>query len=502
MANELELKLAITPDAMARLHQHPLLVRYTEVREPLQVIHNRYFDTPNRDLAQHHVAVRLRAIGDRWWQTVKLMQEHPSGLSIRDEWELSVTGPALVLDAFSSLPEELKALLTRWAPQLTPVCETLFERDLYRVRFKKDCTFELAMDRGDVRAIRGKEYCSQAISELELELTSGDIRDLLDFSARLAADTAVIPDPRSKLSRGLALADRVPDRAVRVLLPACAPDYKAGMALAACLSACQQVLLKNALRLIQKGRDADRVERVHQMRVALRRLRIIVHQAQRLMPRRAAALLKSLGDLGHLLGAVRDWDVLMTHTQSYVSTCLKMPLDAGLIRHWTRIRKQSLSQLKTELTSPHFGQLMIELEGFRVRLSQKKGGAWGKWARRDLKKIYGHFLGQLNALQGADQAACHQARLICKRLRYSLDMYRQLLDPEVFNRWHDEVSRLQEQLGRLQDASFAAAQCAPSTTPEHEAIQAALYRLEQSIQLELERSVAAVQRLPVPWSVC
>ena len=504
MANELELKLAISPEDMTRLRQHPLLVRYAEAQELPQVIHNRYFDTPDRALAQRQVAIRLRSIGDHWWQTLKIMQQHPSGLSIRDEWELPVAGPRLELAAFSSIPDELKAQLLQWGPQLKPVCETVFERTLYRVSFKKGCCFELAMDQGEIRATQGKTVRHQPISEIELELTAGDVRDLLGFAARLAKEHSLIPEPRSKLARGLALADRTPDRAVHVHLPESTPQDKSGVALAALVGACQHAVLVNSMRLLRAGRDADRVERVHQARVALRRLRTVLHQARHVMPRRATALAAPLRELGQLLGTVRDKDVLLETTlPRIIAQTPSMTLPPQYLKQLAADRKQALGELRAALASPNFGQLMVELEGFRVRLAQKKGGPWLRRARPHLKKVYGAFLETMTALHSSDMEARHQARICCKQLRYTLDMYGGLFDQTLMKAWRYRLAQLQEHLGTIHDAVVALEHLETRMPQQAVAVLAELKEASQSLMTEAQTQLTPhldeLAALPAPW---
>jgi inorganic triphosphatase YgiF len=48
---------------------------------------NQYFDTPERDLAQAKVALRLRKDGDEVIQTLKTRGQSVAGLSVRNEYD-------------------------------------------------------------------------------------------------------------------------------------------------------------------------------------------------------------------------------------------------------------------------------------------------------------------------------------------------------------------------------------------------------------------------------
>ncbi|WP_028310341.1 CYTH and CHAD domain-containing protein [Derxia gummosa] len=546
MANEIELKLAIAPADLARLRGHPLVERHAEGEWAAQTLANRYFDTPGRDLARSRAALRLRLAGEQWWQTLKTSPASVSGLSARGEWEVPVAGAALDFDAFTDLPDEVRALLDRLAPRLGPVFDTDFERESRTLRLKGGTRFELALDRGELRAGKGKTLRREPICEVELELIEGDPRRVLDFAERLAADIALIPETRSKAARGFALADRRPAVAAKVALPEADPAAHAGALLAAVVTRCQQALLLDTA-LIRAGAttpaagriaptgdgtkppaseggsaapsasvtdDAeDPAELVHQARVALRRLRVALRHARPLLPRREAELRAPLRELGRRLGRTRDLDVLTGQTlprldgkigapstaardDAYSDADLRAALDARLAAD----RAQALDELREALASPAFARTMLQLEGLALRLAAKRGAAADRLARRELKAARDAARSTVAALDGDDAEARHQFRIAVKRYRYALDMYGALFDADAVQAQRKALSHLQDVLGEMNDDAVAIARLDLLPSSPHAADLARAARdAIAAAQPEAARLARELLALPAPW---
>ena len=500
MANEIELKLAIAPEDVARLRCHPLIELYAEGDAEVRTLANRYFDTPDRDLARSRAALRLRRAGDVWLQTLKTAPDGGSGLSSRGEWELPVAGPTLELGAFTDLPDAVRALLDRIGPKLKPVFDTDFEREARVLRLKDGTRLEFAIDRGELRAGAGKRARRDPISEVELELIEGDARRVVDFAARLATDIALIPEPRSKAARGFALADRKPPEAVKATLPDADPDATAAATIATVISGCHEALLINTA-LIRAGAGDDGIELVHQARVSLRRLRVALRHARGLMPRREAALREPLRELGQLLGRTRDLDVLLDETLPRLAASAGHDESTAPLRHrLAGERATALAELRVELALPAFAQTMIALEGFTLRLAGKKSAAVTRTARRELRAARDGAMETVDGLRGKDAAARHQFRIAIKRLRYALDMFGALFDKDAIQAWRRALSDLQDALGTMNDDAVAitlldAEPRSAATAALIDAARAAI-TAAQPKAIELAGKLLA---LPAPW---
>jgi inorganic triphosphatase YgiF len=168
---------------------------------------NVYFDTPDLTLANAKAALRLRATPDQWLQTFKTVGESTGGLHNRHEWELPVAGEALEIDALLDAcdDEPSRDALRAAAPELIALFRTDFERVIWDIEHEGAC-IEAALDSGEVSAEVDGESRTTPISELELELKSGDESALSTLSAELRGMFLDLqPEDVSKAQRGYRL---------------------------------------------------------------------------------------------------------------------------------------------------------------------------------------------------------------------------------------------------------------------------------------------------------
>ena len=196
MMNEIELKLAIAPNDVAVLINHPLLSNNTS---ECRLLISQYFDTPTLDLMTNQTAFRVRNVGGIWVQTIKIGGSAVNGLHIRPEWEIVIPNnqphPHLFTDPI------IRTILTEnRAALLQPVFQTKFWRSTWLIPYR-DCQVEVALDQGEV--------CSQGrsmpIYELELELKSGEPEILPYLALELSQHVKLQPESVSKAQRGYAL---------------------------------------------------------------------------------------------------------------------------------------------------------------------------------------------------------------------------------------------------------------------------------------------------------
>ena len=205
MVKETEIKLRVSPSALATLRRHPLLNERLVGDWQTGTLYNQYYDTAARDLAAARVALRVRRDGEQFIQTLKSKGQSVAGLSERNEWDWSVEGGSLDLTLLddSCWPASL-ATLDKLS--LRPVFTTDFERTKAILRWQRgeeQVEVEAALDQGEVLA----DGRAEPICELELELRSGSPAALLELAVSLAADVALMPCDISKAERGYRLYD-------------------------------------------------------------------------------------------------------------------------------------------------------------------------------------------------------------------------------------------------------------------------------------------------------
>lgn len=192
MGQEIELKLSIRPSAVTAFRSHPVLSSLSSQSSTLE---NQYYDTPEQQLTQAGTALRLRFQGGRCVQTLKTRGSNVGGLHQRDEWEFERPDDQLDLSQFPAgvLPDGVVS-------QLKPLFSTKFNRHRWLVRHK-DADIEVVLDEGQVSA--GEKR--QSLSEVELELKSGELPALLSLAHELTRSIPLVPSDISKAERGYRL---------------------------------------------------------------------------------------------------------------------------------------------------------------------------------------------------------------------------------------------------------------------------------------------------------
>ena len=205
MGMEREIKLALPAERVQAATQW-FVARAGGEGRPVKLA-NIYFDTPQLTLAMSKSALRLRHTPDGWLQTFKTIGNAHDGLHHRHEWEMPVAGERLEIDALLRECDEPSAAdaLRQAAPALIALFRTDFTRTLWNVALD-GAVIEAAIDQGNVIAEVNGEIRRAPISEIELELKSGDEAALHALAAELGnAIDGLVPDNISKAQRGYQL---------------------------------------------------------------------------------------------------------------------------------------------------------------------------------------------------------------------------------------------------------------------------------------------------------
>jgi inorganic triphosphatase YgiF len=205
MSMEREIKLAL-PASQVQAAKQWFVARAGKDGHAIKLV-NIYFDTPQLTLASSKSALRLRQTPDGWLQTFKTVGTATNGLHSRHEWEMPVAGAKLEIDAMLSACDEPAAAdaLKQAAPSLIGLFSTNFTRTLWLLD-TDGAQIEAAVDQGDVLADVDGETRRAPISEIELELKSGDEAALHTLAAELGERIAgLAPDDISKAQRGYRL---------------------------------------------------------------------------------------------------------------------------------------------------------------------------------------------------------------------------------------------------------------------------------------------------------
>src|SRR3569832_418632 len=259
--SEIELKLLVEPDHIADFNAAPIITVHARNKGARKHLKSSYFDVPKRTLRRNGLSLRVRQNGKRYVQTVKT--EFANAPLRRGEWEASVSSmaPDLAL-AMPFIPPALRSDLERYP------LEEIFTADIHRHVRVVDLptgTIEVAFDQGVLKA--GDR--SLPVSELALELKAGSTSAIYDLALQLTELGPLRPSLRSKSARGFDLAADEPPAAREPRKVRFDPSTSLVVVFVSILRACLHHLLES----IPAAEDGRYPDGVHQLRVALRRLR-------------------------------------------------------------------------------------------------------------------------------------------------------------------------------------------------------------------------------------
>jgi triphosphatase len=258
----------------------------------------------------------------------------------------------------------------------------------------------------------------------------------------------------------------------RLGAPALAPAMTVGDAFAHIVAHLAGVLVHYASGAVA-GADP---EPVHQMRVALRRLRSAAALFDNAVDcpevRAARADLKALANV---LGPARDWDVFIGQTSGAVAR--QFSEDATLARLMTaaeRRRGAGYAALRTHLDGPAFQALLLRLtclavlRPWQARPPAEPGDTAAEaqaqvlamplvgFAAEALERRLRHVLAAGPDLAALTAEERHAVRIRGKRLRYAAEFFSPLFSVRDAKKFIRRITNVQDQLGLLNDSAVAA----------------------------------------------
>ena len=453
---EIELKLECGVADLPALASHPLL-QADGTPEPV-VLTSIYFDTAKGDLRRAGLTLRVRREGERRVQTVKAAASG-AGLFDRAEWEGEIAGERPDLDRLAETP--VPALLADLSDtDLQPVLTTVVERTT-RLVVHGDSLISVTLDQGRIETKGG----DVPLCEVELELEEGKPGDLFGLAQALAETVPLRLGALSKSARGWSLLDGTLRKSSKSGAVRLAPEATAGEAFRTIAQACLHHLRLNEDVFLQRRHP----EGLHQIRVALRRLRSALTLFKPILAGDPATahLRDEIKRVTEPFGRARNLDVFLETTLP--AELEKRPDEAGLNDLRTRLeaeRDWAHDAVIATLESPAWRSLILDVAAWI------ETGAWRSQtdapvrdapaedfaadildrARRRIRKRGRH-------LDRIDSEARHRVRIEGKKLRYGAEFFASLYADGKRQKRHkafvSALSDLQDHLGALNDMATA-----------------------------------------------
>lgn len=440
--DEIELKFLCEPaDLAAVLAAAPVGETYEKT------LVSTYFDTPQGDLRQARISLRIREGGAKRVQTLK----RGDGFA-REEHEKPIEGEGLDL-TLGALKDALPAAKRA---TLSPIFTVRVVRRQRTFEYG-GATIEMAVDEGEVQA--GER--TRRISEVELELKAGDCDPMFDLARELSKTAPLYLSFDGKASQGQGLIDGT-DRSPR-------RHDKAPLARGLTAAGAFQAIARNTLVQIAANgvvlREADSVEAIHQLRVAVRRLRSTISTFKNLVDDdRTDDITAELKWLAGACDDARDFDVFAADAAALDDPALDL---APLLTAIEAARARGHAKACAAVASGRFRELVLETTAWVETGAWLTQGGKASAKRRDmpaerfaakaLERRRKALLKRGADLQAQDDAGRHEARIAAKKLRYAAEAFAALFDAAAAKAFIKGLKRLQDQLGLMNDAAVAAA---------------------------------------------
>ncbi len=396
-------------------------------------------------------------------------------------------------------PAAVRRLAVRSA--LRPVFTLEFERRTGRIVPAADSAIELRFDRGAIRADGRRER----LCEIELEARHGPFWRLYEAALALEARAPLQVEARSRAARGYALARRLQPLPVKAGVAVVRDAMSVLEAFRAIGFVCLAHLNANRQGMLA----AADPEFLHQMRVALRRLRSAFTVFARALPEAATA--PALAEVRWLLGALgpaRDWDVLSEGLLA--SLRAREPAHPGWVAIGRAVearRAAAQRAARRAVGSRRYTRFVLGLGAWLsgepwlallpLEQARRLRRPVREYARQTLARRYRQVRKRGRGLTGLDAEALHRLRIAVKKLRYTAQFFAPLYSARRAAAMRRALEALQDALGAINDCATAARLVAEACA----GVRAARLREAQALfERANERALAAHRRgLKAAW---
>ena len=438
---EVELKFQIPASHQDKLHHV-----FVSKRAKMQNLHAKYYDTPERHLAKNKISLRQRLEGTHWVQTLKLPSDHHLK---RFELEIDLgelAQPVLDFSIYTSHPEAkriLKDILQQPAENFVLQFETDVERQVYNLHYN-EAKIEVSLDQGEIR--HGSQKV--AIHEIEFELKQGEIVDLIKCIQPWIKKYHLYLDVRSKAQRGDALSQDTKFAPVQHATALELNQYDSkNSALQKIINNTLQHLLPNATAIATEQYQS---EHVHQLRVAIRRLRSALRIFGDWSNEIDPEWQNQFATLFRQLGSTRDRDALtedlLPRLEHAGAPYIQLPEPS----------QTSQLSIVDALRAREFSNLILVLIDFVHRpLENHSKTKLNKAIAKKLQPLHRQICKDAEHFIDLDVDSQHRTRKRLKRLRYRVEFIASIYPNKEVKHYLKDLKPAQESLGQYNDLIVA-----------------------------------------------
>lgn len=455
---EVELKFELTRTHLRKLmNAKPFKALLTE-KSRKKTLRAVYYDTPDLMLCAHDMSLRVRKESHRYVQCCKLKAPQASSDGFaRHEWQWRVKNLNLDTDLLQQCQGIMELPQKIALNKLKPLFSTRIKRQTRLLTLPSGTQVRLDIDKGRIVADSGHTL----VCELELELERGDVQDMLEL-ARLI--TSIVParlSSRTKAQRGFALITGTKNAWAKAQPLTLAQDATAHDVLCRSFIEGFKHLIANEDCVLARGH----AEGVHQMRVAMRRMRALLSTFKAHLPKGCfedlAAHLKTAGSA---LGPARDLDVFLQETLTEVTCAFKDDKSDIEIMRQKALKQRTKAYKRADalIHSEDYAQLLSGIlhwfgttpwcvQGNNPLAVRSTDIAQGVLADHHKQLLsLGHDIADMSPQQR------HKLRIAVKKARYAALSFAPLYAKKKHTKpYLDHLSLLQDSLGHLNDLAVA-----------------------------------------------
>jgi len=324
-----------------------------------------------------------------------------------------------------------------------------------------------------------------AFQEIEIELLEGGFGDLKDLEVALRHAGAGKGDSRPKVFQALGLKP---------------PKAKKPQRNASDLSQLQSAVaeqLDQILRHDPGTRLGSDPEDLHQLRVAIRRLRCFLGAASPfLAPDWANSLRRELEWAGDFLNPVRDLDVMIPHIE-LESVLLGQDEASRLSPFLAKLREdhgKARQDMMKGLDSGRYLALLVALDDATITLKVRPGGP----TLRQIAAAHFNELRKAASKPGSDSSdeQQHKIRILTKRSRFAAELAEHV-GGKASRAYAQRAKQVQDVLGEHQDAAVTEARIRTYVETLSNVKEA--FASGRLVERQLSRKKAARADFPAAW---
>ena len=442
---EIEIKFRSDAAGLARLLEAPLIKSANTLQT--ETLKATYFDTPSNALREKGIILRIRKSGNDV-PVLGMKAPGAAGGGPFQRMEVEVNSPSLKpnLALFDKSTEKFVTRIIGGQP-LAAKFKMEFRRQSGLV-FSGGSVVEIAVDQGHISS--GKR--SVPLAEVELELVSGNTSDLLELGIRLAKDFSLRLDFVSKAEKGFrALLEEKP-------LPVKAAAIKSKSL--ATLDDAVSVIISNTLAQFTANwaclRETDEPESIHQMRIALRRMRCAMSIFKRPLPNAGFGDLRDdAGLLASAFGPVRNADAIRISVLQGPLASADCPENSDALRGiMEKLHIAGYASARFEIESLAATLLVLNVQSLLAHNDWREGACTTmparKFFRAELSRLRARVLKRAKTAHVSDEAR-HKLRIALKNLRYGVDFFDFPGNRRERQAYKTRMSALQDLLGMRND---------------------------------------------------